>query len=111
MKRTVAALFIGALMVIGISGCDGTPLEDDSSELNINSYTGNTRFVTNDGHELRDVTDYEIIIDQETGVQYLFYQLGYTSGMSALVDSDGSPILADGYFNDAKQQQGVNNID
>lgn len=39
-------------------------------------------------------TDTKIIIDTETGVQYLYHQDGYGGGMHVLVDKDGKPLLA-----------------
>lgn len=40
-----------------------------------------------------------IIVDRETGVQYLFAFSGYAGGMTLLVDRDGKPLLAPGYEN------------
>lgn len=42
-----------------------------------------------------------IIVDKETGVQYLFALsgCGYAGGMTLLVDRDGKPLLAPGYEN------------
>ncbi|MBQ8568435.1 MAG: hypothetical protein IJ446_04380 [Oscillospiraceae bacterium] len=40
-----------------------------------------------------------IIVDKETGVQYLFAFSGYAGGMTLLADRDGKPLLADGYEN------------
>ncbi|KAE9708257.1 hypothetical protein GP713_23980 [Escherichia coli] len=38
-----------------------------------------------------------IVVDEQTGVQYLFSAIGYSGGMTVLVDKDGKPLLADGY--------------
>jgi len=45
-------------------------------------------------------TDYEgtlagtkIIVDQETGVNYLFHKAGYAGGLTPLLDKDGKPIV------------------
>ncbi|UOB21617.1 DUF6440 family protein [Macrococcus armenti] len=38
-----------------------------------------------------------IVVDEQTGVQYLFSAMGYSGGMTVLVDKDGKPILADGF--------------
>lgn len=35
----------------------------------------------------------KIIVDKETGVQYLFAFDGYAGGLTLLVDSEGRPIL------------------
>lgn len=34
-----------------------------------------------------------IIKDRQTGVQYLFHNLGYASGFTVLVDRDGKPLI------------------
>lgn len=35
----------------------------------------------------------EILVDQETGVNYLFRSNGYASGMTPLLDREGRPVL------------------
>ncbi|MBC1423565.1 DUF6440 family protein [Listeria seeligeri] len=37
----------------------------------------------------------EILVDQETGVQYLFRLSGYAGGMTPLLDKDGKPYIQD----------------
>ena len=37
-----------------------------------------------------------IIIDNETGVQYLYVQHEYGGGLTVLVDADGKPMLKEG---------------
>lgn len=34
-----------------------------------------------------------LIIDTETGVNYLFVQEGYAGGLSPLLDKDGKPVI------------------
>jgi len=36
-----------------------------------------------------------IIVDTETGVNYLFVQNGYSGGLTVLVDKDGKPVVTD----------------
>ncbi|AGY75745.1 DUF6440 family protein [Clostridium autoethanogenum] len=38
---------------------------------------------------------YKIIVDKETGVEYLFSYDGYAGGLTLLVDKDGKPIIKD----------------
>ena len=38
-----------------------------------------------------------IVVDEQTGVQYLFSAIGSSGGMTVLVDKDGKPLLAEGY--------------
>ena len=35
----------------------------------------------------------EIFVDKETGVNYLFRQLGYGGGLTVLLDKDGKPVI------------------
>ena len=35
----------------------------------------------------------EILVDKETGVNYLFHASGYSGGLTVLVDKDGKPII------------------
>ena len=36
-----------------------------------------------------------ILVDKETGVNYLYCQSGYSGGLTVLVDKDGKPIITD----------------
>ncbi|MCE4956420.1 DUF6440 family protein [Macrococcoides caseolyticum] len=38
-----------------------------------------------------------IIVDEQTGVQYLYAAMGYGAGVTPIIDKDGKPVLADGY--------------
>ena len=35
----------------------------------------------------------EILVDKETGVNYLFHSSGYAGGLTVLVDSEGKPVV------------------
>ncbi len=35
----------------------------------------------------------EILVDRETGVNYLFRQSGYAGGLTPLLDRDGKPVV------------------
>ncbi len=35
----------------------------------------------------------EILVDKETGVNYLFRQNGYAGGLTPLLDRDGKPVV------------------
>jgi hypothetical protein len=35
----------------------------------------------------------EILVDKETGVNYLYCQSGYSGGMTVLLDKDGKPVI------------------
>lgn len=34
-----------------------------------------------------------ILVDRETGVNYLFVQSGYGGGLTPLLDADGKPVI------------------
>ena len=34
-----------------------------------------------------------ILVDKETGVNYLFVQSGYAGGLTPLLDPDGKPVI------------------
>ena len=35
----------------------------------------------------------QVIVDTQTGVQYLFVAAGYAGGLTVLVDRDGKPLI------------------
>lgn len=35
----------------------------------------------------------EILVDKETGVNYLYHAKGYGGGLTVLLDKDGKPII------------------
>ena len=35
----------------------------------------------------------EILVDKETGVNYLFRSAGYSGGLTVLLDKDGKPVV------------------
>ena len=43
--------------------------------------------------EVHGATHVKVIVDKETGVNYLFVQRGYSGGLSVRVDADGKPII------------------
>ena len=59
--------------------------------------------MANDRFEIRDkssrlLTESLVVVDKETGVNYLFFSRGYGGGLTPLLDSDGKPIITkDGY--------------
>ena len=36
----------------------------------------------------------EILVDKETGVNYLYCQSGYAGGLTVLLDKDGKPVIS-----------------
>lgn len=35
----------------------------------------------------------QILVDKETGVNYMFHQSGYGGGLTVLLDEDGKPVV------------------
>ena len=59
---------------------------------------GKDRFDIKEREGLSLMTDAVIIIDKETGVNYLYVCRGYGGGLTPLLDSNGKPIVTkDGY--------------
>lgn len=77
MKRIIGAL-ICILLIIPLCGCDTTEqIEDNSSQQ------GRFAILFNDG----SVT---VVVDRETGVQYLS---NYKAGTVVMVDENGKPLI------------------
>ena len=59
---------------------------------------GKDRFEIQDREHLGVMTNAQIIVDKETGVNYLFVHWGYGGGLTPLLDENGNPIITkDGY--------------
>ena len=41
----------------------------------------------------QDLGSTAIIVDKETGVNYLFVQSGYAGGLTPLLDREGKPVI------------------
>ena len=44
------------------------------------------------------MTDALVIIDKETGVNYLYVHRGYGGGLTPLLDADGKPIITKDFY-------------
>ena len=56
------------------------------------------RFDIQEKETLSLLTEASVIIDKETGVNYLFVCRGYGGGLTPLLDAEGKPIITkDGY--------------
>ena len=52
-----------------------------------------SRFQIVEKDSLSIMTTAKVIIDTETGVNYLFVQSGYGGGLTPLLDAKGNPII------------------
>jgi len=56
------------------------------------------RFDIKQSEGLNLMTSAFVVVDKETGVNYLFVHSGYGGGLTPLLDDDGKPIVTkDGY--------------
>jgi hypothetical protein len=46
-----------------------------------------------EGSQLKDSGLTQIIVDKQTGVNYLWVKSGYAGGLTPLLDADGKPII------------------
>ena len=46
-----------------------------------------------DGSQISDEGFRQILVDKETGVNYLLWKSGYAGGITPLLDSDGKVII------------------
>ena len=58
------------------------------------------RFIISDKKGYTEGT--RIIMDTQTGVQYLFVNWGSAGGLTLLVDKDGKPLIAENYVTNSK---------
>ncbi|MBQ6163818.1 MAG: hypothetical protein IJK23_05025 [Clostridia bacterium] len=55
----------------------------------------NDRFVVTrrEGSELSTAGVRQVLVDRETGVNYLFVKAGYGAGITSLLKADGTPVI------------------
>lgn len=56
------------------------------------------RFDITEREGLNILTDAVIIVDKETGVNYLYVCRGYGGGLTPLLDSEGKPIVTKDFY-------------
>lgn len=49
--------------------------------------------VFKDGSQIKDEGVRQIIVDKETGVNYLVWKSGYAGGITPLLDSEGKVVI------------------
>ena len=50
--------------------------------------------VAHEGSQLKDSGLLQVIVDKETGVNYLCIKSGYAGGLTPLLNADGKPIIS-----------------
>ncbi|MCD8078753.1 MAG: DUF6440 family protein [Lachnospiraceae bacterium] len=51
------------------------------------------KVIFKDGSQLKDEGQRQILVDTETGVNYLVWHGGYAGSITPLLDADGKPIV------------------
>ena len=85
MKKLLAIILTMA-MVLCAAGCSGTEEETCQSEKQPFSRTT---------YDMTGTTYVSIIVDQETGVNYVFYKSGYGGGLSPRYNADGTLYITE----------------
>ena len=49
--------------------------------------------ILKEGNSLTDAGQMMILVDKETGVNYLWVKSGYAGGLTPLLEADGKPII------------------
>ncbi len=89
MKKILLSLF-GIILCFSVCGCAGSKLEAHTSS---GKPLGNERFRIVEGN----YDSQAILVDTETGVEYLWINEYSRAGLTVLIDHTGKPLLADGY--------------
>ncbi len=56
------------------------------------------RFDIQEKENVSLMTETMVIVDKETGVNYLFVHRGYGGGLTPLLDADGKPIVTKDFY-------------
>ena len=74
------------------------PEQRTKFEFNGINYMAKDRFDIQEKTTMNLLTETMVIVDKETGVNYLYVGRGYGGGLTPLIDADGKPIVTkDGY--------------
>ena len=88
MKRVLAVILLIMICCFMFVGCSRKNDVIITTELDSRFKIIND---TNDGFGY-----FQIIVDTETGVMYLFRGEGYRGGLTVMVDADGKPLIYEG---------------
>lgn len=56
------------------------------------------RFFIGNCNRLNMFTDATVIVDRQTGVNYLYVHRGYGGGLTPLLDKDGKPVVTKDFY-------------
>lgn len=52
------------------------------------------KVVFREGNSIKDEGQHQIMVDTETGVNYLVWKSGYAGGITPLLDREGRPVIS-----------------
>lgn len=88
----IVAIFTAIIVILSFVGCDvqsePNAMWPESAEFSTLE-TGQERFSMHD----TNLGSCDVIVDHETGVEYLVWRGSYKGGITPLLDADGSPML------------------
>lgn len=87
MNKKAIALGVAVAMAAAV-GCGATETAKDDEP-------GRIRLITEHGIDLS--TYCQVIVDEETGVEYLWIDGHKAGGVAVLMNPDGTPKIAEGY--------------
>ena len=97
MKKKFLAIMLGVMLSVSLVGCGTNESEYGSKSTVEYIIIGNRKFKEIEFNRGLSAGHYSCIyVDCETRVQYILFNGGYYGTMSALLDSDGKPILYEG---------------
>ena len=85
MKKLLAIILTMA-MVLCAAGCSGT--EEETCQAEKQPFSRTT-------YDMQSTTYVSVIVDQETGVNYVFYKSGYGGGLSPRYNADGTLYITE----------------
>lgn len=85
MKKLLAIILTMA-MILCAAGCSGT--EEETCQAEKQPFSRTT-------YDMTGTTYVSVIVDQETGVNYIFYKSGYGGGLSPRYNADGTLYITE----------------
>ena len=89
MKKILLSL-LGIILCFSVCGCSKTKLE---AKTLTGENLGHDRFQIIEG----DYNSQAVLVDTETGVEYLWISEYSRGGLTVIVDHEGKPLIAPGY--------------
>lgn len=85
MKKLLAIILTMA-MALCAAGCSGT--EEETCQAEKQPFSRTT-------YDMQGTTYVSVIVDHETGVNYVFYKSGYGGGLSPRYNADGTLYITE----------------